>query len=57
MKKKYVTPCMKVEKIATTSILQSSYIPVGGSGKPKAKLFDDDVAESNNSISDDDWKQ
>ena len=56
MKKKYVIPYMKVEKIATTSILQSSYIPVGGSGKPKAKLFDDNVAESNNSISDDDWK-
>ncbi len=40
MKKDYVVPHMIVVEVKTENILESSYIPVGGSGKPKARRRD-----------------
>ena len=46
MKKKYNAPQTKVVEITTAPLLESSYIPVGGYGKPKGVQGDwDDVEE------------
>lgn len=46
MKKKYNAPQTKAVEITTAPLLESSFIQVGGDGKPKGVLGDwDDVEE------------